>query len=236
MITKLLKLLLPLIILGSCGGTLETDGSLEKINRASAIEIDEKTGESISKGESIDGQVHKNSLIMRYSRALNKVECSNTLLSTKTVGLVNDSVASIPSHCKFMKVYFTKDGNPASKIFSIKASTYVDIKEIIEKDLNSTDSAKLKTIPAFEVSKEIGIPVKGGDILDLKIYSGHLIIQYPKTLAKVKYSNNLENINIIGIADDNIAIIPMGFGFMKIYFIDDGQLVSKVFDIIAPTN
>lgn len=225
-----------LLLLNSCGGTFSTDGGRGEINRASAVEIDEKTGKHIPKGEFISGQVYKNSLIMRYSRALNKVECSNSLLDTKTLGIVDENIAIVPSYCKFMKINFTKDGKPISKIFSIRASTYVDIKEVIDKDLNSADGVKLRTIPALEVSEKLGIPVKGGEIIDIKVYKNYLIMTYPKKLTKVKYSNNLESINELGIADNNIAIIPMGFGFIKVYFIEEDELSSKVFDIIIPTN
>ncbi len=108
----------------------------------------------------------------------------------------------------------------------------MDIKKIINRDLNNTNAIKLQTIPAYEVSQEVGTPVQGGEIIDIKIYSNYLIMQYPQTLAKVKYSNNLANINIVGVVDDNIAIVPVGSSFIKIYFIKDNQSTSKVFDII----
>ncbi len=96
--------------------------------------------------------------------------------------------------------------------------------------------AQLSTKTALEVSSGTGIPVTGGASIEVQVYQNYQIMKYTTTLTKVRYSNNVSSISTEGIVNNDMARIPIGNNFIKIYFNQDGDSVSKIFEISATTS
>ena len=103
---------------------------------------------------------------------------------------------------------------------------------------NITDNlgTQLGVRTALQVSAGTGIPTTGGESIEVQVYKDYLLMKYSKTLTKVRYSNDIASISDVGIVSNDMARIPTGNAFIKVYFNKDGDSVSKIFEIAKPSK
>jgi hypothetical protein len=75
-------------------------------------------------GERISGDIYgENILIIKYTRAIDKIRYSDNIQEIKTLGQVEGSNAKVPYPTSFVKIFFKDDNDDsASKIFGIVQS------------------------------------------------------------------------------------------------------------------
>ena len=98
--------------------------------------------------------------------------------------------------------------------------------------------AQLSTASALEVSSGTGIPVTGGDgdKVGIEIYKEDMIVQYIKTMTKIKYSLNIESITDLGLVNGSMGRVPVNTKFLKVYYDQDGDSISKIYEIQSIVN
>ena len=95
---------------------------------------------------------------------------------------------------------------------------------------------QLGTTSAIEVAAIGQTPSTGGVTLDVQVYQDYLIVTYPVALTKIKYYENDTSAGTDGLVNGTTGRIPRNSSYFKVYITEDGDPVTKVFDVTTPSS